>query len=272
MKSLGATTLRWTTEKKISIWLVQEAWTGVGVDHDGVGKRLGQAVDGGLAAVGGAVVDDPEDTFRAGPECVLAQPAADGGGGDRAGDTADDDLTCQSGHDQRDSGVPVSAGSWQARALTSATCTGVKRRGRPQRQRSARAARPPSAKRTRQVRTVSRCAPVSRAIAALPRPPGSLQHDLRPQAVTVRGPVAVGRFLEPAPFGGGQDDWVRDGYGQGRQAVQQKRIRAPGAARIQPGCWPPQVHQMMNKLSGPPIRRIASRGYGVCLLSKRNSR
>lgn len=33
-----------------------------------------------------------------------------------------------------------------------------------------------------------------------------------------------------------------------------------------------QVHQMMNKLSGPPIRRIASRGYGVCLLSKRNSR
>jgi hypothetical protein len=75
-----------------------------------------------------------------------------------------------SGHDQRDSGVPVSAGSWQARALTSATCTGVKRRGRPHRLRSARAGMPPSAKRARQVRTVSRCAPVSRAIAALPRP------------------------------------------------------------------------------------------------------
>ncbi|MDQ0842496.1 hypothetical protein QFZ68_002176 [Streptomyces sp. V1I6] len=29
-----------------------------------------------------------------------------------------------SGHDQRASGTPVSAGSWQARALASATCTG----------------------------------------------------------------------------------------------------------------------------------------------------
>lgn len=33
-----------------------------------------------------------------------------------------------------------------------------------------------------------------------------------------------------------------------------------------------QVHQLMNTPSGPPIRRIASRGYGVCLLSKRNAR
>ena len=30
------------------------------VDHDGVGVAGGEAVDGGLAAVGGAVVDDPE--------------------------------------------------------------------------------------------------------------------------------------------------------------------------------------------------------------------
>jgi hypothetical protein len=29
-----------------------------------------------------------------------------------------------SGHDQRDNGTLVSAGSWQARALASATCTG----------------------------------------------------------------------------------------------------------------------------------------------------
>ena len=33
-----------------------------------------------------------------------------------------------SGQDQCDSGTPVSAGSWQASALASATCTGVKRR------------------------------------------------------------------------------------------------------------------------------------------------
>jgi hypothetical protein len=43
-----------------------------------------------------------------------------------------------SGHDQRDSGVPVSGGNWQSSALTSATCTGVNRVGRPERLRSAR--------------------------------------------------------------------------------------------------------------------------------------
>jgi hypothetical protein len=32
---------------------------------------------------------------------------------------------------QRDSGIPVSASSWQASAVTSARCTGVKRGGRP---------------------------------------------------------------------------------------------------------------------------------------------
>ncbi|MFJ8390412.1 hypothetical protein ACIQ9Q_39120 [Streptomyces sp. NPDC094438] len=34
-----------------------------------------------------------------------------------------------SGHDQRDNGVPLSASDWQASALASVTCTGVKRGG-----------------------------------------------------------------------------------------------------------------------------------------------
>lgn len=75
-----------------------------------------------------------------------------------------------SGQDQRDSGTPVSAGNWQASALASATCTGVKRAGCPERLRSTRAGSPPSANRPRQVRTVSRCRPVSRAMRALARP------------------------------------------------------------------------------------------------------
>lgn len=45
----------------------------------------------------------------------------------------------------RDSGISVSAGNWQARALTSATWTGLKRAGRPLRGRSAKPARPSSA-------------------------------------------------------------------------------------------------------------------------------
>ena len=37
----------------------------------------------------------------------------------------------RSGQLHRDSGTPVSAGIWQASALTSATCTAVKAGGRP---------------------------------------------------------------------------------------------------------------------------------------------
>ncbi|SCE59767.1 hypothetical protein GA0115234_11625 [Streptomyces sp. DvalAA-43] len=75
-----------------------------------------------------------------------------------------------SGHDQHDSGVPVSAGNWQASALTSATCSGVNEGGRPERSRSARAGRPPAANRPRQVRTVSTCIRVCAAIRVLERP------------------------------------------------------------------------------------------------------
>jgi hypothetical protein len=75
-----------------------------------------------------------------------------------------------SGHDQRDNGVPVSTGSWQARALTSATCSALNDGGRPLRLRSDRPGRPCSAKRPRQQRTVSRCSPVSREMRALERP------------------------------------------------------------------------------------------------------
>lgn len=57
-----------------------------------------------------------------------------------------------SGHDQRDNGVPVSAGSWQAKALTSATCSAVNAGGRPVRSRSASPGKPRSANRPRQQR------------------------------------------------------------------------------------------------------------------------
>ena len=62
MKSLGETTLRCTMEKKISINgdLVEPGGVHGGVDHDRVGVAGCEAVDGGLASVGGAVVNDPE--------------------------------------------------------------------------------------------------------------------------------------------------------------------------------------------------------------------
>ena len=65
----------------------------------------------------------------------------------------------RSGQLHRDSGTPVSAGNWQARALTSATWTGVNRAGRPDRRRSVSPAMPWSAYRPRHVRTVSTVTP-----------------------------------------------------------------------------------------------------------------
>ncbi|OIK28466.1 hypothetical protein VT52_007445 [Streptomyces malaysiense] len=114
------------------------------------------------AAVGTVVqlLDVDVDQF-AGP---VAFVAADHVAGGPVGSAA------SSGHDQRARGTPVSAGSWQTGALASATCTGVKRAGRPLRLRSARADSPPWANRPRQVRTVSMCSPVSRAMRALDRP------------------------------------------------------------------------------------------------------
>lgn len=75
-----------------------------------------------------------------------------------------------SGHDRRASGVPVSAGKRQARALASATCSAMNDGGRPDRSRSIGPPGPRSANRLRQQRTVSRCKPVSRAMRALERP------------------------------------------------------------------------------------------------------
>jgi hypothetical protein len=75
-----------------------------------------------------------------------------------------------SGQDHRDSGVPVSAGSAHARALTSATTTGANRRGRPLRGRSVRPSTPCWQNRRRHLRTVSRPTPNLRAIAALAAP------------------------------------------------------------------------------------------------------
>ncbi|WP_220377896.1 hypothetical protein, partial [Streptomyces inhibens] len=40
-------------------------------------------------------------------------------------------LRASSGHDRRESGVPLSAGNSQASALTSATCSGVNEGGLP---------------------------------------------------------------------------------------------------------------------------------------------
>jgi len=69
--------------------------------------------------------------------------------------------------DQRDKATPVSAGRVQASCLTSATWTGVKLGGRPDRRRSLSPANRSWANRRRHLRTVSTCSPVSTAIAAL---------------------------------------------------------------------------------------------------------
>lgn len=61
--------------------------------------------------------------------------------------------------------------SWRSQRRTvDAETVSVTPRGRPLRLRSARAGRPPSANRPRQVRTVSTCTPTSAAIRALDLP------------------------------------------------------------------------------------------------------
>jgi len=107
---------------------------------------------------------------------------------------------------------------------------------------------PPTADRIEDVRERLRDPPAARDILDLdgfhPRvqevvlnTPGAreLIDNLTDYARLPAGPrrIAIG-------FGGGQDNRVRGGYGQVGQAVQQKRISARGASRIQPDCWPPR--------------------------------
>ncbi len=75
-----------------------------------------------------------------------------------------------SGPLHRDSGTPVAAGSWQARATTAARSAAVIRRGRPDRGKSFRPSRPRAANRPRHLRTVSTAMCRSAAIRALARP------------------------------------------------------------------------------------------------------
>lgn len=125
-----------------------------------------------------------------------------------------------SGHDQRASGTPVSAGGWQARALASATCTGVKRAGRPMRRRSARAGR-------RRRTGPSRCARCPRALPPRRRSgrwtcpgspgagsvtgpwPGAESCDRRPPSSTVAA-------RRPSGLWGGRQELARQA---GRSAV-----------------------------------------------------
>ncbi|CAN5605304.1 hypothetical protein BH09ACT8_BH09ACT8_63880 [soil metagenome] len=75
--------------------------------------------------------------------------------------------------DHRDNGAPVSAGSVQASALTSATCTGVNLRRRPARGESSSPDRPAAVNRRRHLRTVSTCTPTCAAITVFAAPPAA---------------------------------------------------------------------------------------------------
>ena len=59
VKSLGASDLA-LDDGEVDLDLVQPGGVHRGVHHDRGGELLGEPVDRGLAAVGGAVVDDPE--------------------------------------------------------------------------------------------------------------------------------------------------------------------------------------------------------------------
>ena len=75
-----------------------------------------------------------------------------------------------SGPVHRDSGTPVSAGSWQASATTAARSASLISRGRPDRGRSLSPAGPRSANRARHLRTVFTLISRPAAIRALSRP------------------------------------------------------------------------------------------------------
>ena len=109
-----------------------------------------------------------------------------------------------SGHDQRDSGAPVSAGSWQARALTSATWTGVKRAGaRSVCGRPARPGRRPANRSRQQPDRVHVHPHLGRYLVVRPAPGGE-HDDRRALPVPVRCLLAGGHLLEPVTLGCGQ--------------------------------------------------------------------
>ena len=62
-KSFGVTTLRWTIEKKISIWLSQLAWLGV-CTRVTAGHRFPESGGGLFSPVRRAVVRDPKEPAR----------------------------------------------------------------------------------------------------------------------------------------------------------------------------------------------------------------
>jgi hypothetical protein len=151
-----------------------------------------------------------------------------------------------SGHDQRTSGVPVSAGSWQASALTWAVCSAVNAGGRPGRLRSARPGRPCAANRPPPgadgVQVQARLAGDARVGASA----GGVQDDLRADPHPVLGLVAVGHRLQPLALLGGRGYRAGWGNGHGRRAYREKWIRTATACRADipavPGQDDRQVH------------------------------
>ena len=150
---------------------------GLGVDGDdavawpqrlALPEPLAEVEDDGH--LGGEVWVAGEDPRLVPPELdrVLGEDPAHAGGRDRA-DHAPRAASpaASSGQLQRASGTPVTAGSWQASAQTSARSSSLIRRGRPVRGRSDRPSNPRAVNRPRHLRTVSQVMPRRRAIAAL---------------------------------------------------------------------------------------------------------
>ena len=93
------------------------------------------------------------------------------------------------GSDHFASGVPLSAGSSQASAFTSATTVAANARGRPGRGRSRSPSRPCSQNRRRHLRTVSSVTPRPRAIAAFAAP-SAAANTIRARSTSRCSPLA----------------------------------------------------------------------------------
>lgn len=138
----------------------------------------------------------------------------------------------RSGHDQRDSGAPVSAGSWQARVLSWAACGAAEGGradrtlavGRPGLALCGEPAPPPAHGVHMQAGLLAGGARVGTSARGV-------QHDLRTHPDLVGSLMAPGRLLQPVALGGSQDDRAGGSNGQGRQADHQKWILPEGVCR-----------------------------------------
>ena len=154
---------------------------------------------GGLEGEVRVAGEDPRPVLP-GFQGIVGEPAAHGGRREAGVMPLAAAWRASSGQVQRANGVPLAAGSSQARAFTSATTRAGNMRGRPGRGASASPSRPCSQYRRRHLRAVSSQIPSRPAIAEFAVPPAA-SSTIRARITSRYGAVARAGTGTPAQRG-----------------------------------------------------------------------